>query len=146
MTFQITAKTTGGFTRTITPVIREQGRTVTLTVPREKLCNPRLESLIVESSLTTAKADGRGSMFYPTNFYYGFALTRFTEREDVLFKTWPTATLVCGFGCDTEYAVFMRVAGEAFDGRFYVSCKDNVYSVSPQFRFDGDEPDEDVVI
>lgn len=143
--FKVTGVTTFGFTREIKPAVEENGNVVKLVVRKELLSNIRYETLRVESSLTTAHVGDAGYMFYPTNFYYGFALTRFEERPNTLFRTWPTATLVCGI-CGNENAVFVRVAGEEFDGRFEVEYKDGVYSICPQFKFDGDEPDEDVVI
>ena len=143
--FKITGVTAGGFVREIKPVYEESGDTVKLVVSKALLCNPRFETLRIESALTTAHAGDAGYMFYPTNFYYGFALTYFTERPNTLYRTWPTATLVSGI-CANKNAVFVRVAGEAFDGRFEIEYKDGVYSIRPQFRFDGDEPDEDVVV
>ena len=137
--FRVTGVTVGGFTKTFTPAVRENGGEIRVVIPREALSNPRMENLRVESTLTTAHAGDDGYMFYPTNFYYGFALTRFDEKPDTLFKTWPTATLVCGFACESERAVFVHIRGEAFDGRFEVEVKDGVYTVTPQFRFDGDE-------
>ena len=144
--FKVTGVTVGGFTKTFTPAVREHGDEIRLVIPREALSNPRMETLRVESTLTTAHVGDAGYMFYPTNFYYGFALTRFDEKPDTLFKTWPTATLVCGFACESERAVFVHIRGEAFDGRFEIEVKNGVYTVTPQFRFDGDEPDEDVEI
>ena len=144
--FKVTGVTVGGFTKTFTPAVRENGNEIRVVIPRAALSNPRMETLRVESTLTTAHAGDAGYMFYPTNFYYGFALTRFDEKPDTLFKTWPTATLVCGFACESERAVFVHIRGEAFDGRFEIEVKNGVYTVTPQFRFDGDEPDEDVEI
>lgn len=143
--FRITATTCAGNTREISPVIDDTGNTVTLTVPVRMLCEPRLEKLIIESSITTAHAGDPGYMFFPTNFYCGFVLCRFVKRENVLFKTWPTAMTVCGI-CENDNAVFVHILGEAHDARFYVEHKDGTYSVSPEFRFDGDIPDEDIVV
>lgn len=143
--FKVTGVTTYGITTELTPAIEENGNVIKLVIRRENLCNPRFQTLKIKSSLTTAHAGDKGYMFYPTNFYYGFALTRFEERPNTLFKTWPTATLVSGI-CDNENAVFVRVAGEEFDGRFEIEYKDGTYTISPQFKFDGDEPDEDVVV
>lgn len=145
-TFRAVGVTVGGFTKEIKPAVSVHGDEIRLVISREMLCNPRFETLRIESSLTTAHAGDAGYMFYPTNFYYGFAKTDFVNREDTLFKSWPTATLVCGFACESERAVFVHIRGEAFDGRFEVEVKNGVYTVCPQFRFDGDEPDEDVEI
>lgn len=144
-TFTVIGTTREGHTIELRPAVHACGNEVTLTIPRERLCYPRLESLIVHSPLTTAHAGDAGYMFFPTNFYYGFALCRFDQKQDVLFRTWPTATTVCGI-CENENAVFVHIRGEAFDARFYVQSKNGEYTISPQFRFDGDEPDEDVVI
>ncbi len=144
-TFTVTGVTHEGHTLTLQPSVCENGNTVTVTIPRERLCNPRFETLIIHSSLTAAHAGDRGYMFFPTNFYYGFALCRFDEKPNTLFRTWPTATTVCGI-CENENAVFVRIQGQACDARFYVESKDGEYTISPQFRFDGDEPDEDVSV
>lgn len=143
--FKVIGKTVGGFVREIQPVVTAAGDIVKLIVPKRLLCNPRYEALRIESTLTTAHSGDSGYMFYPTNFYYGFALTRFEKREDTLFRTWPTATTVCGF-CENENAVFVRIEGEAFDARFEVEVSNGIYSICPQFLFDGDEPDEDVSV
>ena len=121
--FTVTGVTREGHTLTLQPSVCENGNTVTVTIPRERLCNPRFETLIIHSSLTTAHAGDRGYMFFPTNFYYGFALCRFDEKPNTLFRTWPTATTVCGI-CENENAVFVRVQGQACDARFYVESKD----------------------
>ena len=133
--FKVTGVTTYGKTVELIPSVEENGNVVKVFIRRETLCNPRFKTLKIESSLTTAHVGDKGYMFYPTNFYYGFALTRFEERPNTLFKTWPTATLVSGI-CDNENAVFVRVAGEEFDGRFEIEYKDGVYTISPQFKFD----------
>lgn len=143
--FKVVGVTAGGFTNEVRYAAEEYGDTVKLIVRKEDLSTPRYQTLKISSALTSALAGDDGYMFYPTNFYYGFALTHFTERPDVLFRTWPTATLVAGI-CGNPNAVFVRIEGEAFDGRFEIECKNGVYSICPQFRFDGDVPDEDVVV
>ncbi len=144
-TIRAVGTTVNGFEHEIPVSVEEMGNVVKAVIPRELLCYPRYEELIMRCSLSEAKAGDGGYIFYPTNFYYGFALSYLTEREDVLFKTWPTATPVWGF-CENENAMFGRIEGEQFDSRLYVEVKDNVYSICPHFRFDGDEPDEDISV
>ncbi len=143
--FEVVGTTVGGFERRLKPSIAENGNEIKLVVPKAALCNPRFQTLRISSPLTTAHAGDAGYMFYPTDFQCGFVMTHFTERQNTLYKTWPTSTLVSGI-CGNENAVFVRIAGEAFDGRYEIEYKDGVYSICPQFRFDGDEPDEDVVV
>lgn len=144
-TFKVTAKTLEGNIRELSPAVEEHGDLIKLTIPKSHLCVPRFDTLVIESSLTTAHKGDKGYMFYPTNFYYGFALTYFVERPNTLFRTWPCATHTCGF-CGNENAVFMRIEGEAHDARFEIEYKDGVYSARPHFKFDGDEPDEDITV
>ena len=144
--FKVTGVTVGGFTRDVKYGVEENGDTIKLVVRKEDLLVPRYENLKIESSLTVAHLGDDGYMFYPTDFRNGFVMTRFNEdRPNTLFRTWPTAMLTAGM-CGNENAVFVRVDGEAFDGRFAIEYKDGVYTICPEFRFDGDEPDEDVVV
>lgn len=144
--FKVTGVTVGGFTRDVKYGVEESGDTIKLVVRKEDLLSPRYENLKIESSLTVAHLGDDGYMFYPTDFHNGFVMTRFNEdRSNTLFRTWPTAMLTAGM-CGNENAVFVRVDGEAFDGRFAIEYKDGVYTICPEFRFDGDEPDEDVVV
>ena len=145
-TFQVTGTTVGGFTREVPYSVEEIGDTLKLVVRRETLCDPHYQEIRVHSSLTTVQAGTSGYMFYPTDFRNGFVMTHFTKnRPNALFRTWPTATLVAGL-CGNPDAVYVRIDGEAFDGRFEVEHRDGVYTLNPHFRFDGDTPDEDVVI
>ncbi len=134
-----------GNTFNVVPQIKENESAVTVTVLARELAANRADTMLVRSELTTARAGDEGYMFFPTNFYYGYALCYFDEKPDTLYKSWPAGTPVCGI-CANANAVFIHVQQEDFDARFYVEVKDGVYSISPHFRFDGDVPDEDVVI
>lgn len=145
--FKVTCYSSEGAVFTIDPVVEVSGDDIRMTIPREKLCSPRLNKIRVETNLTRAKVGDEGYMFYPTNFGCAFVMTKFTERkvQDYEFESWLSATPVCGI-CENENALFCRVDKEAFDARFYVTFKNGIYSICPEFLFDGDEPDEDVVI
>ena len=58
--FKVTGVTVGGFTKTFTPAVRENGGEIRVVIPREALSNPRMENLRVESTLTTAHAGDEG--------------------------------------------------------------------------------------
>lgn len=143
--FLATAVTREGKVVQLTPVVSEHGGLITAVIPRAQLTVPRFETLLLESNLTTAKAGDEGYMFFPTNFYYGYALCRFDQKPDTLFKTWPAGMPVAGI-CGNRNAVMVHIQGEDFDSRFQVSCKHGVYSLSAHFKFDGDIPDEDVKV
>lgn len=145
--FKVTCYSSEGAVFTVDPVVEENGDEIRMTVLRAKLCSPRLDKVRVETNLTQGRIGDAGYMFYPTNFGCAFVMTKFTERkvEEYEFESWLTAMPVCGV-CENENAVFCRVSKETHDARFFIRFKDGVYSISPEFLFDGDEPDEDIEI
>ncbi|MBQ5808528.1 MAG: hypothetical protein IIW21_02085 [Clostridia bacterium] len=143
--FEFIGTDTAGNTFEVEADIKDMGNAVTVTVSSAFLASKNADTLLVRSALSTARAGDKGYMFFPTNFYYGYALCYFDEKPDTLYKSWPAGTPVCGL-CANENAVFIHVEKEDFDARFYVEVKGGIYSISTHFRFDGDTPDEDVVI
>ena len=96
--FKVTCYSSEGAVFTIDPVVEVSGDDIRMTIPREKLCSPRLNKIRVETNLTRAKVGDEGYMFYPTNFGCAFVMTKFTERkvQDYEFESWLSATPVCG--------------------------------------------------
>jgi len=143
--FDIICEDVNGKTIEVTPQVTENGNKISLRISKNELAEKRCNTVLVRSSLTTAHKGDKGLMFYPTNFYYGYALSYFDEKPDTLYKSWPAGTPVFGF-CENENAVFVHISSEDHDSRLYVEVKNGVYTISPHFLFDGDIPDDDVVI
>ena len=129
----------------VQPIIREEGNTLTVTIPKEKLNGRNYEILRIETSLLTAKAGDPGYMFFPTNFGSGFVSAYFTARENTEFRSWLSATPVAGV-CGNERAVFARIDGMQNDARFYAEVRDNVYRLCPEFQLDGEDLYEDISV
>lgn len=146
-TFKVLAMGTDGVVRELKPSVTETGDTVTITVPKSLLCKPRNQSVHIVSAFTTARAGDKGYMFFPTNFGCGFVTCHFDKkgRKESQFSTWMNAPAVAGL-CGNENAVFVRVAGGRHDARFSVEFAKGVYSITPEFVLDGDEPDEDLSV
>lgn len=145
MYFSVEAKDTDGKTVEIPFGVRNEGKTVIFTVAKSELAASKCDTMLVKSDLTSVKSGTSGYMFFPTNFYYGYALCRFDEKQDVLYKSWPSGMPAAGI-CGNEGAVFVRIAGGDYDARFFVESAGGVYSLSPEFKFDGDGCDDDVCI
>ena len=144
MKFNVICHTTGMQEFEVPFSVKTEGEITTLTVKREELVGKRCNYLAIWSDKTTVKA-GKGNMVYPTNFAYGCVLTHFKERADCSWRHHPSTMPVAAI-CEIEDAVFLHALGCGIDCRFYVECKSNLYSLVPEFVFDGDDPDEDIVI
>ena len=127
--------------------VREDGDAVTVRVTQADMnALPPLETVRLDSDLTTARAGDAGYMFYPTTFRYGQILTRFTEREDASFVSLIGAMPVFGFACESPRAVFVHVTGMDCDCRMFIRVASGVYTISPELAMDGDPAYEDFVV
>ena len=143
--FRIIGNNVNGTAREFEPVVEDYGNVLKLSVPKRLLEGARLNTVIVETSLLQAQTGEEGYFFFPTNFGNGFVLCRFGERENAEFATWLSAMPVCGFG-GNERGVFVRVEGQSGDARFVVKVENGIYSISPRFDLQGDDPEEDISV
>jgi len=144
MLFNVICHTLSGEELEVPYSVKTEGARTVLTVKREELLGKKCDYLSVRSDLTTAPA-GKGNMVYPTNFNYGCILTEFKERPDCEWRHHPS-TMPVACICEIPEAVYIHALGCGIDCRFFVECKSNVYSLVPEFVFDGDDPDEDIVL
>ncbi len=144
MSFKVFGQIIGESKVAVPFAVSECGDTYTVTVKRDTLIGKKFNHIRIESDLTTVPA-GDGYMFYPTNFNYGYVLTYLREREDSDFRHHPSTMPVAGISLG-ESSVYIQALGCSIDCRFHASCKNNVYTLTPEFVFNGDDPVEDVSI
>lgn len=143
--FRIFARDVSGKELRVVPRILQKDGEVILQIGKEQLTGKSCRTLLVDSELSTVPYSAGGYMFFPTNFTYGVVRCDLTPREDAVFASEVSAMPVCGI-CENEAAVFIHVQKGDSDVRFIARCQNGRYSLSPEFLFDGDDPDEDVVI
>lgn len=133
-----------GFAIPIECSIEEKADRVCVLLKKEDIgCG--YDSIRLVSDMTQLHAGEDGYMFYPTDCAKGVVLTYPTERADTEYTGDISFMAGAGIG-GTEKAVFVLVKQGAYDLRFNISVKDNVYRLSPEFCLDYDGADEDLYI
>ena len=143
--FRAYAATPGGAVTELQPVVEDYGNVVKVSLPKRLFVGFRYETVLLQSEWLTARVGDAGYFFFPTNFGSGFVLTHFNEKPDTVFLSWLSAMPVCGF-CENERGVFVRVEGQKGDARFAVKKEAGVYSISPRFDLQGEQPEEDISV
>lgn len=143
--FRAYAATPGGAVTELQPVMEDYGNVVKVSLPKRLFAGFRYETVLLQSEWLTARVGDAGYFFFPTNFGSGFVLTHFDEKPDTAFLSWLSAMPVCGF-CENERGVFVRVEGQKGDARFAVKKEAGVYSISPRFDLQGEQPEEDISV
>lgn len=124
--------------------IKEKNDRVCVLIKKENV-DTEFASIIVENGLTSVGADGKGYIFYPTDCAKGVVLTYLNERADAEYTGDISFMAGAGIG-GNEKAVFVLIKQGAYDARFKISVKDNVYTLSPEFCLDFDGAEEDLYL